>query len=553
MRASKNILMGSLALFLAFVLLELPALKAQNSSFHNAPASADQLKNPLAAQPRAAEIGGQLYAVNCASCHGGRGEGAGNIPALKSATIQATSEGELFWFITQGSVDNGMPSWASLSEQRRWQIISYLKSGMNAIPRNTNSPDLDANAPSAPPPKAPFTDFRYEAPGNMRKITIRDIPAPFATSSAGNGPKLVERPQGVWPKAPAGFKVDQYASGLNHPRLIRTAPNDDYFVAESDAGDIRVFRGINADSKPEQNQVFASGLNRPYGIAFYPPGPNPQWVYIGNTDSVVRFPYQNGDLKARGPAEHLADLPSASAGHWTRSIEFSQDGKKMFVAVGSLSNVDDSDAAPAEKNRADILEFNPDGSAMRIFASGIRNAGGGLAINPKSGELWCSVNERDGLGDNLVPDYITHVQEGGFYGWPWWYMGGRQDPRHEGKHPELESKVLTPDVILQPHNASLQLTFYTGRQFPAEYSGDIFASEHGSWNKSVRVGYEVIRVPLHQNTRAGGEYQDFLTGFVLDNGNVWGRPVGIAVAQDGSLLVSDDGSNTIWRISYTAK
>jgi glucose/arabinose dehydrogenase/mono/diheme cytochrome c family protein len=549
MRGDMNSLIRPFALFMLWAFLIFPVLRGQNPSFHNAPPSAKQLKNPYAAQPRASEIGGQLYAVNCASCHGPQGQGTGNIPALKNGTVQAANDGELFWFITQGNVDNGMPSWASLSEERRWQIISYVKAGMPGISRPTNSPDLDATVSSAPPPKAPFTDFRFEAPGKIRKLMVQDLPAPFATASAGNAPKLVERPQSAWPKAPAGFKVDQYASGLNHPRLIRTAPNGDYFVAESDAGNVKVFRGITADSKPDQVQVFTSGLNRPYGIAFYPPGPNPQWVYIGNTNSVVRFPYQNGDLKARGPAEHIADLPFGG-GHWTRSIEFTQDGKKMFVAVGSASNVDDSDVAPAEKNRANVLEFNSDGSGMRIYAYGIRNPGGGLAINPKTGELWCSVNERDGLGDNLVPDYITHVQEGGYYGWPWWYMGGHQDPRHEGKHPELESKVITPDVILQPHNASLQLTFYNGHQFPAEYSGDIFASEHGSWNKSVRAGYELIRVPLHQTARAGGEYEDFLTGFVLDDGNVWGRPVGVAVAQDGSLLVSDDGSNSIWRISY---
>jgi glucose/arabinose dehydrogenase len=266
----------------------------------------------------------------------------------------------------------------------------------------------------------------------------------------------------------------------------------------------------------------------------------------------VRFPYQNGDLKARGPAEHIVDLPHGG-GHWTRSIEFSQDGKKMFVAVGSASNVDDPDTHRDEKDRADILEYGPDGSGMRIYAYGIRNAGGGLAVDPKTGALWCSVNERDALGDNLVPDYITHVQDGGFYGWPWWYMGGHQDPRHQGKHPELGEKVLTPDVILQPHNASLELTFYQGKQFPAEYQGDIFASEHGSWNKSVRVGYELIRIPLHQAGHATGEYEDFLTGFVLDDGTVWGRPVGVTVAQDGSLLVTDDGSNSIWRVSYAGK
>jgi glucose/arabinose dehydrogenase len=298
--------------------------------------------------------------------------------------------------------------------------------------------------------------------------------------------------------------------------------------------------------------VFATGLNRPYGIAFYPPGKDPKWLYIGDTDAVVRFPYQNGDLKARGPAEHIVNLPSGG-GHWTRSVQFSKDGKRMFVSVGSGSNADDPDTHPGEKNRADILSFNPDGSDLKVYAYGIRNSGGGIAVDPKTGDLWCSTNERDALGDNLVPDYITHVQEGGFYGWPWWYMGGHQDPRLMGTHPELQNKVITPDVVLQPHNASLGLTFYDGKGFPKEFDGDIFAAEHGSWNKSVRVGYEVIRIPRHQTGKASGEYEDFLTGFVLDNGQVWGRPVAVAVAQDGSLLVSDDGSNSIWRVSYTGK
>ncbi len=360
---------------------------------------------------------------------------------------------------------------------------------------------------------------------------------------------MVARPANAWPQAPLGFKVQQYATGLNQPRLIRTAPNGDFFVAETDDGDIRVFRGIDSAGKPMQVAVFARGLKEPYGIAFYPQGPDPQWVYIGNTDSVVRFPYHNGDMKARGAAQHLVDLPSHE-GHGTRDIQFSQDGKKMFVAVGSSSNVDDPDDHPSEKDRADILVFNPDGSGKSVFAYGIRNPGGGLAIQPRTGELWCSVNERDGLGDNLVPDYITHVQPGGFYGWPWWYMGGHQDPRHAGKHPELKDKVITPDVLLQPHDASLQLTFYEGKTFPAEYRGDIFSAQHGSWNKGTRAGYEVIRVPLHQTGHASGEYQDFLTGFVVDDKHVWGRPVGVAVASDGSLLVTDDGSNSIWRVSY---
>ncbi|MGA9813650.1 MAG: PQQ-dependent sugar dehydrogenase, partial [Terriglobales bacterium] len=265
-------------------------------------------------------------------------------------------------------------------------------------------------------------------------------------------------------------------------------------------------------------------------------------------DSVVRFPYHSGDMTSTGPAQHLLDLPSGGH-HRSRDIQFSPDGQKMFVSVGSHENVSEG---PEEQNRADILEYNPDGSGMRIYASGIRNPVG-IAINPKTGELWCSVNERDGLGNNLVPDYITHVREGGFYGWPWWYMGGNQDPRFPGKHPELKDKVITPDVILQPHNASLQMTFYEGKQFPADYQGDIFAAEHGSWNRSPRTGYEVIRVPLHQTGHASEEYEDFLTGFVVDDNSVWGRPVGVAAAPDGSLLVSDDASGSIWRVIYTGK
>ena len=401
-----------------------------------------------------------------------------------------------------------------------------------------------------------FSDYKTETPGQMHKITVADLPQPYATKSVDNGPDMVPRPQNAWPQAPAGFKVELYATGLHNPRLIRRAPNGDIFLAESDPGDIKVLRGIGADGKAEQVEVFATGLRKPFGIAFYPPGNDPQWVYIGNTDSVVRFPYKSGDLKASGPAQKLTDLPGGGrlrgGGHWTRDIAFSADGKKMFVSVGSHSNVDDTDNNPIEFHRADVLEFNPDGTGLRVYASGIRNCVG-EAIDPKTEELWCSVNERDEIGDNLPPDYITHVQEGGFYGWPWYYIGGHQDPRHKGKHPELKDKVIVPDVLVQPHIASLEMTFYDGKQFPAEYQGDIFASQHGSWNKQLRAGYEVLRVPLHQTGHAGGEYEDFLTGFVTADGNVWGRPVGVAVASDGSLLVSDDGSNSIWRVSYTGK
>ena len=544
-------LAGPLSLSLA-VFVASPAF-SQNKNFHDAPASAKSTQNPFIGQQ--ADVGATLYKNRCAACHGPNAEGSGNIPGLASEKTQGASDGELFWYITKGDLNNGMPSWESLPEKERWLIINFLRvvgGSKPGSPRVRLSADeAVSTASTAPAPKAPFTDYRYEKPGASHKITVADLPEPFATPSSGNGPQLVARPENAWPQVPTGFKVELYASGLNEPRLIRTAPNGDFFVAESRKGEILVFRGITADGKPQQTETYTSGLKRPFGINFYPPGPNPQWIYIGNTDSVVRFPYKNGDLKATAPPEHIADLPH-DGGHWTRDIQFSPDGKKMFVSVGSASNIDDPDTTPAEKNRADVLEFNPDGSGMRVFAYGIRNCVG-LAVQPKSGDLWCSVNERDALGDNLVPDYITSVKPGGFYGWPWWYMGGHQDPRHKGKHPELQSKVITPDVILHPHNASLELTFYEGKQFPAEYQGDVFAAEHGSWNKSVRVGYELIRVPLHQTGHASGDYEDFMTGFVVDNGHVWGRPVGVTVAPDGSLLVTDDGSKSIWRISYTGK
>ncbi len=548
---------GRIASAVLFSFLSIAALRAVDQQpFHDAPASAKAQKNPYGGQTAAVAAGRTVYARNCLACHGKTGQGTGNVPSLVDGKLQGVSQGEIFWFITKGDKDNGMPSWAALPEQARWQVISYVeamasgKAGAGAS--SAPAAEVAGAKIKDPAPNPPFTDFRYEKPGVTRKITVEDLPKPYVTDSAQNGPQVVARPENARPVAPAGFKVELYASGLDNPRLLRTAPNGDIFLAESDPGRIRVFRGMTSDGQPEQQAVFASGLKRPYGIAFYPPGPDPQWIYIGDTNEVIRFPYHNGDLKASGDSQHIADLPSGG-GHWTRSVEFSQDGKKMLVAVGSASNDDDADTHPAEKDRADILVCDPSNCQLQVYAYGIRNAGGGIAIDPKTGELWCSVNERDALGDNLVPDYITHVREGGFYGWPWWYMGAHQDPRQQGKHPELRDKAIVPDVLLQPHNASLELTFYEADKFPAEYHGDIFASEHGSWNKAVRVGYEVIRVPLHQTGHATGEYEDFLTGFVLPDGHVWGRPVGITVAPDGSLLVSDDGSNSIWRVSYTGK
>jgi glucose/arabinose dehydrogenase len=391
-------------------------------------------------------------------------------------------------------------------------------------------------------------DWTHDAPGVRHLITIADLPAPFETRSVDNGPHMIPRPAGALPKVPPGFEVSMLTEGLENPRKIVTAPNGDLFIAESAAGRIRFLR-LDEQGRVVKSGFFATGLQQPFGIAFYPPGPEAKYVYLANTGSVVRFPFGKSD---GAPEMIVPDLSAGGrlrgGGHWTRDIVFSPDGSRMFVSIGSRSN--NSDDA-GEKNRACILSYRPDGSDMRMHASGLRNAVG-LAIHPTTGQLWASVNERDGLGDDLVPDYITQVEPDGFYGWPWFYLGNHYDPAHRGKHPELAGKVLVPDVLLQTHSASLCMAFYTGSQFPAEYRNDAFAAEHGSWNRSRRTGYKVIRVPM-KDGKATGEYEDFLTGFVMPNGDVWGRPVGVTVAADGALIVTDDGGNRVWRIAYRGK
>ncbi len=404
---------------------------------------------------------------------------------------------------------------------------------------------------------AALGDWSTDAPGVRRKVTVDTLPPPRATPSVDNGANMVPRPEGAVPVAPAGFTVSLFAGNLDNPRKIVTAPNGDIFLAESGANRIKVLRAAPGASRPETISVYAESMHQPFGIAFYPSGPNPKYVYVANTDSVVRFPYKSGDLTAAGAAETVVpDLPGGGrlrgGGHWTRDIAFSPDDKKMYVSVGSHSNHDDADTHPEEFHRADILEYGPEGTGGRVFASGIRNPVG-IAFQPGTGRLWTSVNERDTLGDYLVPDYITHVEDGGFYGWPWYYMGKHQDPDLPDAHPDLKARTITPDVLLQPHMASLALTFYEGHQFPEKYQGAIFAAEHGSWNRAHRAGYKVICVPIGKNGAARGEFDDFLTGFLTPDGHVWGRPVGVTTARDGSLLVTDDGSNSIWRVSYTAK
>ncbi|HLW90155.1 MAG TPA: sorbosone dehydrogenase family protein [Roseiarcus sp.] len=414
---------------------------------------------------------------------------------------------------------------------------------------------------------AAYGDWRTDAPGVRRKITAADLPAPFASAPAANPSRVVARPPSAELKTPPGFSVSLFAKGLREPRVVRVAPNGDIFVAESAAGQVRVFRAADGAATPEKSEVFVSGLDRPFGIAFYPPGPDPRYVYVATNTEVIRYPYHSGGFGPAGPSEVVAPSLPGRRGHWTRDIVFSLDGKTMFVSVGSASNVAE-DMPPlngaelsafvsshalgaswgAEEDRADVLAFDPDGRNKRVFATGIRNCSG-LTVEPENGALWCATNERDILGDDLPPDFATSVKEGAFYGWPWYYIGANQDPRHKGERTDLADKIAVPDVLIQPHSAPLGMIFYEAGQFPADYKGDAFIALHGSWNRAKRTGYKIVRL-IFKDGRPTGEYEDFLTGFVVDDSNVWGRPVDVAVAHDGALLLTDDGGDAIWRVAY---
>ena len=419
---------------------------------------------------------------------------------------------------------------------------------------------------------AAFGDWRADRPGVRRLIRPEDLPRPYVSKSTSNSAGLVERPADAKPKLPPGFSAELIASGINNPRVVRIAPNGDLFVADSQANQIRVYRLAEGSAKLVKDGIFAGDLNQPYGIAFYPPGNDPQWVYVANSDGIVRFAYRDGDLKAAGDPETIVDSIPASH-HWTRDIVFSPDGKTLYLSVGSGSNVaQDMTREPdggldawakskplgaawgSEDGRADVLAFDPDGKNGRIVATGLRNCSG-MTVQPATGALWCVVNERDALGDNVPTEYATAVKDGAFYGWPWYYIGNNEDPRHKGERPDLAGKATIPDVLMQAHSAPLNIAFYDGKNlpagsgFPAEYKGDAFVALHGSWNRGNRTGYKVVRL-LFKDGKPTGEYEDFITGFVVSNGEVWGRPVGVAVAGDGALIVTEDGNGTIWRVTY---
>jgi glucose/arabinose dehydrogenase len=409
-------------------------------------------------------------------------------------------------------------------------------------------------------------------PGRRHWIQPEDLPPPVNEGDPEapdfvREPTLVDAPEGMLPDVPEGFAVEVFARGLDQPRVLRMAPNGDLFVAESGSGRVLLFAAGAADDMTAEPAVFADGLDRPFGIAFHPID-EPQFVYVGTADKVVRFPYRAGDREATGPAEVIIpDIPTER--HWTRDLAVAPDGQHLFVSIGSASNVagEMSEKTPeevqafeathgrgaawdAEEDRAVVRVFDPEGTTVRNYATGLRNCSG-MAVQPGTGALWCTGNERDHLGADVVPDYLTTVQDGGFYGWPWYYTGSNEDPAHAGERPDLADEVIVPEVLIQAHSSTLQVVFYDGDSFPRQYHGDAFATLRGSWNREHRTGYKVIRA-IMVDGKPTGVYEDFMTGFVLDEERVWGRPTGIVVTHDGALLVSDDANGTIFRVAPEA-
>jgi glucose/arabinose dehydrogenase len=552
---------------------------------HNKIAAALALLGAASMATAAPSAGQTYFAQNCASCHtadAGMGSRAGpplfNVVGRKAASApgynytdalakagaagKTWTRAELDIFLRDPGKDvpgTAMPV-AIADAKQRAAVIDYLgaQSGKTTAPA----------APKAATGEraGAWTD---DKPGDVHHITVDQLVAPFASESAGNGPKLAKRPDGVLPAVPKGFKVSALAE-TGKARYALRAPNGDIILADSGKGEVRILRLGSDGGKVASSSVFATGLSRPYGLALWPAA-NPTYLYVANANSVVRFPYATGDLKAKGKDETIVDkLVDGMGNHITRTLAFSQDGKTLFVSVGSATNVAQGiggkppqplaqwesehgmgAAWGEETDRATVLAFDPDGKHRRNHANGLRNCVG-MFVHPDTGDLYCSVNERDELGDNLPPDYVTRVKRGGFYGWPWYYLGAHEDPRLKGIRPDLKDKVTVPDTLIQAHSAPLGMTVYHApagarHAFPKEYDGDIFLALHGSWNRGIRTGYKVVRVMM-KNGAPTGQYQDFMTGMVLSDRDVWGRPAAVTVAADGALLVVDDGGGVMWRI-----
>jgi glucose/arabinose dehydrogenase len=553
--------------------------------------------------------GREIFRQQCAICHsaepndggGAQGPGLAGVFGRRAATVPGfayTKElraSGLAWDAV--TLDRFLRAPFSLvpgtamavalpSQPDRTRLIAYLRAESLAAAARPEAARPEAaqtaQAPqgaAAASAQADAGSWHNDAPGRVHRIAVDALPAPFATPSSARPPRVVDRPAGAALHVPAGFEVAAFATGLHGPRTLRVAPNGDVFVAEMRKGRIVVLRPGADGARAATTQVFADGLTLPFGLAFYPDARAPQWLYVAEVNRVVRFRYRAGDLAAQAAPEVVIPQlsPVGTGGHVTRDLLLSADGRRLFVSVGSASNVAEalSKKEPAEtraweaahgtgatwgseERRASLLVFELAGDgradAGRVYASGLRNCVA-LALEPVTGQPWCTTNERDGLGDDLVPDYSTHVREGGNYGWPWYYFGAHEDPRLKGERPDLAGKAIVPDVPYQAHSAALGFAFYGASAgasaFPAEYVGDGFAALHGSWNRAGRTGSKVVRVRMEHGV-ATGEYQDFLTGFVVDDDHVWGRPVSLAVASDGALLVSDDAGDAIWRIRPSA-
>jgi glucose/arabinose dehydrogenase/cytochrome c551/c552 len=536
----------------------------------------------------AAPAGQTFFAQNCASCHtvddklsSRAGPGLYNVVGRKAASVggynysaaltQAGTAGktwtraELDVFLRDPAKDvpgTTMPIGIADAGQRA-AVIDWLA---------TQAGKVAPVAASAAPKTAAGSKagaWTEDKPGDLHHITVDRLVAPYGTDSAGNGPKVARRPENAMPAVPPGFAVSLFAADTGRARNLLRAPNGDIILADTGRDRITILRPDGA--KGGAVNVFATGLSRPYGLALWPAA-NPQYLVVANVNSVVRFPFAVGDLKARGGAEVLVkEISDTTGGHTTRTLAFSKDDKTMLLSVGSATNVATGIGAKPpqplaqwekihglggawgeETDRAAVLAFDPDGNNRRSWATGLRNCVG-MLVHPASGDLFCSVNERDELGDNLPPDYVTRVKQGGFYGWPWYYLGAHEDPRLKGIRPDLKDKVIVPDTLIQAHSAPLGMVVYQApagakNAFPKEYEGDIFVALHGSWNRGIRTGYKVVRVML-KNGVPTGQYQDFMTGMVLSDRDVWGRPTALAVAADGALLVLDDAGGVVWRIA----